>query len=409
MRVTALADSDSYLKWAAALLARMPEDWTKRIVVMRTPTLPSETQITAALAGSGIGRDRVEVHDFDAGITSAAADRADVVVVATVGPLADVVIRTLLDADPHRPVVVSGLPGIAVPARRIAMIYRSQADLIVLHSKREVRDFRHVARRNGFDERFGLSRLPFLPEGSAGQQDGDIVFAAQAIVPRRRRQREQVLDWLQELARRRPGTRVVVKVRAIGSENQTHPEDHNYADLLATRKSLPPNLVVEGGPMSERLRRASALVTVSSTAALEALGLGIPVLVLDDFGVNNRLINAVFEGSGVLGSSEDLMASRFRHPDPDWMRDNYFHDEAENDWLQRIERLVARNRAGRLPRRRRFERGRGGKLRRAWDRKRALGRYDRSALGVVALTVGTPARALVIAGRKALRRRYPTS
>ena len=45
----------------------------------------------------------------------------------------------------------------------------------------------------------------------------------------------------------------------------------------------------------------------------------------------------------------------------------------------------------------RVVRGSGGVLRRAWDRKRALGSSDHSPLGYVALIVGTPARIAVLA------------
>ena len=41
----------------------------------------------------------------------------------------------------------------------------------------------------------------------------------------------------------------------------------------------------------------------------------------------------------------------------------------------------------------------GGALRLIWDRKRALGRYDTSVAGMVALVIGTPARWMVLALR----------
>ena len=125
----------------------------------------------------------------------------------------------------------------------------------------------------------------------------------------------RLLGWLADAARRRPQRRVVVKVRARAGEAQTHAESYDFAELLADPSvraelggTLPPNLVVEDGPMADHLARASALVTVSSTAVLEAIAEGVPALVIDEFGVEPKLINTVFVGSGLFGGAEALVA-----------------------------------------------------------------------------------------------------
>lgn len=98
--------------------------------------------------------------------------------------------------------------------------------------------------------------------------------------------------------------------------------------------------------MSTALETAAGLVTVSSTAAIEATALGVPVIALDSFGVSKSLLNTVFVGSGLLGGRSEVVAGRFRHPHPDWLRDNYFHPEGESTWWERVERLVALRRSG---------------------------------------------------------------
>jgi hypothetical protein len=138
-------------------------------------------------------------------------------------------------------------------------------------------------------------------------------------------------------------------------------------------------------------------VTISSTAALEAIALGIPVLAVSEFGVSSELINEVFVGSGLLGSAGDLMDGVFHTPSSRWLDDNYFHEEAEDTWIPRLELLVEGNRRGALAPKARFVRGSGGALRRAWDRRRALGPYDSNPLGAFAVAVGTPAKLLLLA------------
>ncbi len=398
MRVVALADSDSYTKWAAALITRMPADWQADLVVVRTAKQPSAAQLRAALAGTAVAEAAVPMLSLHDAVAFTARQRPDIVVVAAIGPLADLLAEAVLDASPNRPVIVSGLPGIALPARRKALIYRSQADMLVLHSHREVELFTAIAAYNGFQLRFGLATLPFLEEQQPGERSGDVVFAAQAIVPPTRRERLALLASFVAYAQRHPERRLVVKVRAVAGEGQTHEEFDSYAELLASRfPNAPANLVVESGSMAHWLRTASAFVTVSSTAALEAIAAGVPVLAIDDFGVTPELINDVFVGSGLLGSTADLLANGFREPEAEWLHDNYFHDHDDNTWVAVMQQLVAQNAAGELAPRARIVRGGGGAMRRAWDRKRALGRHDRSLTGLVALAIGTPARTVVLA------------
>jgi hypothetical protein len=175
-----------------------------------------------------------------------------------------------------------------------------------------------------------------------------LVFAAQAKVPAEREQRTEILRALAE-------TGVgVVKLRAVGDEEQTHRETWPYPalwDELVGRGVVRGDEVrFVGGPMREALDGAAGLVTVSSTAALEAMALGLPVLVLSDFGISAELINQVFENSGCLGTLADLRAGRLPHPDPRWLASNYFHPAPDNDWLVRLQRLGALRELGLLPR-----------------------------------------------------------
>lgn len=408
MRVLAVADSDSYIKWGAAVLERAPAHWERSIVVVATPAAPSPDQLAAALAGTSFAGARTAIAQLAQIAARVAAEQPDVVLLAVRGPVVRVLIRAIAAAAGRRPVFVSGLPGISIPPTRKALYYRAQADLFLLHSKREVRGFAKLADSMGIAQSFALARLPFLVESPAPTGQGrDIVFAAQAKVPRAREDRELVLHWLIATARANPALRVVVKLRAAAGEQQTHGEKYPYDQLLGELDAIPPNLVVEGGPMTEHLARAVGLVTISSTAAIEAAAAGVPVLVLDDFGMSAELINPVFEHSGLFGSSADLIAARFSAPDPQWLDDNYFHAADAENWVAEIERAVHLRESDSLPVRAQFRGSLGGNLRRVWDRKRALGSHDRSISGFVAIAVGVPARSIVLFARspaRALRR-----
>ena len=406
MRLLAVADSDSYLKWAAAVLDRAPSGWHTDLVLLDTDVHPTERQVRSALAGSSVN----EVATLGLrGLTErVSATRPDVVLLATRGLMVRVLVRAIIDRVARRPLFVSGLPGISIPATGKAVYYRMQMDLVLLHSVREVREFGALAAEMGVEQEFALARLPFLPRPHGTDPvprsgAGDLVFAAQAKVPAERSDRLQVVHWLIEAAHADSSRTVVLKLRGTGAEPQTHAERYPYDELIAGFGELPPNLEVSYRSMHDHLARAGGLATVSSTAAIEAIALGVPVLVLDDFGVDRSLINTVFVGSGLMGAATAMIAGDLRHPRPEWMHDNYFHADEDEDWVTVIERQVARRRIGPMRLRPAPRRLLDGAVRRAWDRRTAFGTRDRSVSGLVALTIGAPARRIYLAVRRIRR------
>ncbi|WP_246266639.1 DUF6716 putative glycosyltransferase [Nonomuraea typhae] len=336
-----MADSDSYLKWAACLLADLPADWERELAVVRTPIVPSPLQIAAAV-GEGPLPPVLSARSLR---RTAQRTKPDVIVVACTGPVVDVLVAEVLDEVRPRPVFVTGLPGISVPATDKAWLFRSGCDLFVVHSEREVAEFGEVAGRLGGGGLLGLARLPFLrgpvPPGFEpdGRERDRVVFATQAKVPRAREEREQVLLALAKLAERRPDLDVVVKLRALDGERQTHNERHPYQRLWQDLGE-PGRLRFAAGSMDEHLSLAAGFVTVSSTAALEAIDRDVPLLVLEDFGVSAEMINLVFAGSGLLGTLDDLADGVFRAPEQEWRAANYFHPAAASTWVSRLGELL---------------------------------------------------------------------
>ena len=303
--------------------------------------------------------------------------------------------------------LVSGLPGISIPATRKALIFRHQADVFVVHSHREVREFRALAAQNGSNRRIALASLPFAAQAGvpepAAPGGTDLVFAVQSIVPVELADRRRVARLLLRAADAMPERRVVVKVRAVAGERQTHDEAHPIPELIAAEATAaagrcPTNLVVSSASMSAALDSAEGLVTVSSTAAIEAIARGIPVIALDVFGVSDALINTVFSGSGLFGGEDEVIGRRFRHPSPTWLSDNYFH-RGGDDLHERMTELVAARRADELVPRDDLPVV-GGSIRHRWQRGRAFPGSERSVRGLLVAVVGYPARAVAVASRR---------
>src|SRR5690606_9395809 len=146
LKVLAVADSDSYLKWAAGLLDALPEGWTTLLTVVRTPIAPSPEQIRAAVSGTrsagaagGVAGARAAagpppVLAARALRRTAARMRPDIVLAACTGPVVDVLVAEVLGDVRPRPVFVTGLPGISIPATEKAWLFRSGCDLFIVHS-----------------------------------------------------------------------------------------------------------------------------------------------------------------------------------------------------------------------------------------------------------------------------------
>ncbi len=347
VRVLAIADTDSYLKWSAATLDALPGSWESTQLIIKNPVMPSAAQIRA------VSTQHVEV------LTNAELARRirlvcpDVVLLACTGPVvAALTVRRVFWGGGARPLLVTGLPGISVPATSRAVASRAACDLFLLHSKREVVDFVEIGALVAPGLIFGLASLPFLPvqtpEPVAAEQLGpNLVFAAQAKVPAERAHREQILLALADAGS------AIVKLRAWSEEQQTHNETWSYPDimddLVAQRRIAADAVAFVGGSMRDVLRTSRGFVTVSSTAALEAMAMNRPTLIISDFGVSEEMINLVFQESGCLGTLDDLREGRLCHPDPHWLEANYFHSAEENNWLELLNQLLEQRASGQLP------------------------------------------------------------
>lgn len=356
IRVLAVADSDSYLKWACATLDSLGDPdapLARSAVLISTPIVPTTSQIAAAVAGSSIVRPPV------LGLRALRAHvrelRPDIVLVAATGPIAEMVARAVVRADPRRrPALVTGLPGMALPATSRGTAWRRWCDAFVVHSRRERLAYREAFTEHGVEPQVVLNHLPFLERHAAmaPRPIHRVVFAAQAKVPLGRAERLRLLDGLANIAAE--GFEVIVKLRARKGERQTHNEEYPYDALWETEHArlghAEGTLRFVDGPMAEWLQPGTALVTVSSTAALESLALKLPTALVDDFGVSEELLNEPFIGSGCLVSLDDA-GKLFREdgpvPDAAWLDENYLHD-SESELPGAVLLLAAQRTGGEL-------------------------------------------------------------
>ncbi|MER6984940.1 DUF6716 putative glycosyltransferase, partial [Streptomyces carpinensis] len=256
----------------------------------------------------------------------------DVLVLALVGGGVQAMLHGLKrvwEGRSRRPVVVTGYVGVVYEKLADGLLLRHGADLVLANSRQDADRFRTVYQGVGADASAVTEvALPFLGgtpypgEADASERHGrgpyTVVFAAQPSVPERREERAYLLDRLARHALLHPDREVLLKLRSRPGEHTTHIEELPY-QKLAQRTDLPPNLRLVYGHMGEVLDRTDLLVTVSSTAALEALHRRVPTVVLTDLGVREVLGNHHFVGSGCLASWDQLDAGHRPVPDAEWV------------------------------------------------------------------------------------------
>lgn len=321
-RVLVFADSDSRWKWGVLTAGQLFPAATQLGRLLASTNEPSARQLDET--GVSLRPELVaSVADF---VELDELDRVDAVVLALPGGAVQAVLHGLARRWPRasrRPLVVSGYVGVVYERQAEGLLLRAGSDVILANSPSDADEFRRLLTGAGADPAAVLeTALPYLgvAASAAGRQGTfTVTFAAQPGVPETRAAREFVLRRLVRHATLHPDREVLLKVRALAGEQTTHSEDHPY-QLLGRRLGVqkPPNLRIVAGNMGEVLDRTDLLVTVSSTAAVEAMHRGVPTAILTDFGVREPLGNHYFIGSGCLTSFADLDGGAAPQVDAEW-------------------------------------------------------------------------------------------
>ncbi|PWV51259.1 DUF6716 putative glycosyltransferase [Nocardiopsis sp. L17-MgMaSL7] len=347
--ILAVADTSERVGLTVAMLDRLSgAGTTVGLAVARTDRTPSPARIRDATEGSRQAGLRVPVLTARQVRSLVRRHRPGVVLLNCSGPLVETLscsLRSVLRR--YRPVVVSALPALSLPAAEGEWLHRSRVDLLVAHSRREVAEYSALGERLGVRGEVGLGSLP-LGRGNAdrGTRRDRVVYAAHSGAPDTERGRRSVLLALTELAESRPDLEVVVH---LGHEpGNRHPFVESWRSLVRADLAEDHVLVFRSGRLSDQLDRARGLVAVGSSPVVEALAHRVPTLVLTDFGVGPGQGNAVFEDSGLFGTLADVRATRFRRPSREWGEQNHFHPSEDDDWVDRLRVLHGRSLRGEL-------------------------------------------------------------
>ena len=337
-----IAAFDSQLKWCARIRDELiARGFTCEAVVPDSRSALSQKQVRDA------GFEEVRHCSWAELVDEACAH--DVVVASLAGPQTQRLSIDLAEAQSSRPglgpVVVSGWVGIIIERITAGYLDRSGTDVIAVNSAGDLEHFRHAAELLDVpSDNLLLTGLPFLSANPAPTQTGPIrtvLYADQPTVPVTVFERRYVYGKLIDYAREHHDRVVLLKPRHRPEEDTFHRMRHHPEDLVP--EDLPPNFSIDYVPIAESLPHVDLLLTMSSTASLEAIDYGCRVGLIADLGVNERYGNHVFLDSGLLRTFDQISADEIGEANPDW-RASYFEgrDQSPTEVLiDRVEKLLA--------------------------------------------------------------------
>lgn len=232
-----------------------------------------------------------------------------------------------------RPLLFTGYNGVVLVKFEEGVSWRTGYDLIAFNSP-EDRDKAlafgsHCA--NPFTVPMpivGINRkretADWVPDGNPAWASAKrLVFAEQVLFPAGGHEKFYLYSHLLRLALENPEWEIIVKPRTLPGEKTFHRQREHVSEFLAKKFVLPSNMRVCYDPLDDLVRGATALLSISSTAFFDAVGLGVPAFTLSDFGISNTYGTQFFHGSGCticLADLATLDAELFRRrPSEDWL------------------------------------------------------------------------------------------
>jgi len=225
----------------------------------------------------------------------------------------------------RRPLLVTGFNGIVFEKFEEGLSWRLGYDLVYLNSPAD------LAKATRFLDGTQYASQPFviagLNRGSPSTQRADqshprrrALFAEQVNVPDRHAERRWLFERLVELAKANPDWDIVIKPRVRPGEATFFKPILSPEDALNAN----PHVLFDYRPLTQQLPGTDLLLTVSSTAAFDALTAGVQACYVADFGIRNAYGTHVFFGSGLeifLGDSPSLDAYLERPINSTWYKE----------------------------------------------------------------------------------------
>ena len=342
-KVTAVACFDSFGKLAMTMLAACRQEGaetTLLLLELNNRALSRRQRLEIRRIDPKI---RIEKHNWNQlrQLCGAMAGNVDALILGLDGQRsrdALLQLKTIWADQDQRPRLISAYPGILFRFGLEGMMDRSGADLLCLNSADDLALYDRGRKALGLDSSNAVvTGLPILwqtkPRTSA-LENPSIVFFEQPSIPVHPLQRRFLCDQIKELAAAWPDHPVIFKPRTSSIESTLHRRHGEMASVIDKMTREQPNLRLSFKPATRLLRQCGCAITVSSTAAMESMAMGISTRIVGDLGVTETLGNHFFASSGAIATFAAIKANPFEliH-DAQWLEQQGLQRDGEDRFI----------------------------------------------------------------------------
>ena len=342
-RITALACFDSFGKVGMTMLAacRRAGAETRMVLLdVQGRTLSRRQRVEIQRIDT---KTKVTRHPWTSRIKLGKElfDNSDAVILALDGKRSRdtlLLLQALWTNQKRRPLLVSAYPGILFRHQLEGMMDRAGVDLLCLNSPIDFETYSKGCHALNMDSTnaavTGLPILWDLHPRTLTEKQGTLLFFEQPSVPSNPLQRHYLCRQLEHLAKQWRENLVIFKPRISSLERTLHRHHGEMATRIRKLSKTTPNLKISHKPASHLLRQCSCAITVSSTAALEAMAMGISTRIVADLGLNETLGNHYFSDSGAVADFESICTDPFtvRHH-PEWLERHGWQPDGKKQFL----------------------------------------------------------------------------
>ena len=345
-KVAAVACFDSFGKLAMALLAacrREGAETTLHLLEINNRSLSRRQRLEIRRIDP---RTPIEKHNWSnlRSLCSAMAGEVDALILGLDGQRsrdALLQVQGAWDHDKTRPRLISAYPGILFRFALEGMLDRSGADLLCLNSQQDLAAYQKGCHALGLDSSNAVvTGLPILwgihPRNEV-PENPSIVFFEQPSIPVHPLQRRFLCEQLRDLAAAWPDHPVIFKPRTSSIESTLHRRHGEMASVIDTISRQQQNLKLSFKPATQLLRKCGCAITVSSTAALESMAMGISTRIVGDLGVTETLGNHFFAESGAIATFAAIRNNPFQvlHQDS-WLKAQGWISDGDDRFIQAL-------------------------------------------------------------------------
>ena len=345
-KVVAVACFDSFGKTAMTMLAacrKQGADTELQLLQLTNRALSRRQRLEIQRTDRKTPIRRRPWYQFSA-LANEIADDTDVLILGLDGQRSrDALLQlaALWEGRSQRPMLVSAYPGLLFRFALEGMLDRSGADLLCLNSEQDLATYRMGRQAQGLSsDNAVVTGLPVLWNAHSSRKQVNppsIVFFEQPSIPVHPLQRRYVCRQLKALAEAWPDHPVIFKPRTSSIESTLHRRHGEMAGVIEAMAETVPNLQVSFKPATRLLRNCGCAITVSSTAALEAMAMGVSTRIVGDLGVTETLGNHFFAESGAVADFAAIRANPFEAiHDTHWLQQQGWRVDGQDTFINAI-------------------------------------------------------------------------